>query len=58
MRIGGATLSLDTFTSMMNEISGFDGCIQGLTIGGRKINFAEDSIITANVKPCGLGYVT
>jgi hypothetical protein len=55
MRISGSTLSLDTYTSIMNEISGFDGCIQSLDIGGRKINFAEDSIMTANVKPCELG---
>ena len=54
MMIGGSTLSLDSFNSIMSHFSGFDGCIQGMVIGDRKINFEEDSIITANVKPCGL----
>ena len=37
---------------MLNDLNGFDGCIQNLVIDNLAMNFAKDALMTANVKSC------
>ena len=50
--LNGTIISLEAFNAIMNHVTGFNGCIHGLTIGNHKINFIEDSIMSSNVRRC------
>ena len=52
LKLNDKAISTEAFSLIMNEITGFHGCIHSLSIGSRKINFEKDSMSTANVKKC------
>ena len=57
LNLNGTLLDLKTYNSLMNNLSGFKGCIRDLVIGNHKMNFASDSFFTVNAKPCDLRYL-
>ena len=56
--LNGTLLDLHSYDSLMNNLSGFKGCIRDLMIGNQEINFASDSSsFTVNAKPCDFRYL-
>ena len=50
--LGDNQLNITSFTSLMNQLNGFNGCIQNLKIGNHEIDFDIDLSIIFNTKPC------
>ena len=44
--------SLEVIKSMIDGLNGFRGCLHDLKIGNQKIQFEENSILTANIQEC------
>ena len=56
LNLNGTLLDLKSYNSLMNNLSGFKGCIRDLAIGNHEMNFASDSSFTVNAKPCDFRY--
>merc|ERR1712038_1103734 len=52
LSLGDSQLNLTSFTSLMNKLNGFNGCIQNLKIGNHEVNFEVDASMIFNAKPC------
>ena len=52
LNLGDKQLNLTSFTSLMNQLNGFNGCIHNLKIRNHEINFESDAAIIFNAKPC------
>ena len=50
--LGDKEPNLTSFTSLVNKLNGFNGCIQNLKIGNHELNFEIDLSLIFNAKPC------